>query len=75
MTSPVASHDTSGSEECETASGGKTEEFKTPPQEKQETANPPQKVSWHIHVHIPQYHFLLSKILHKHYFQFLSEPL
>lgn len=45
FTSPVASHDTSGSEGSEAASGGMTDEFKTPPQEKQEAVNnPPQKV-------------------------------
>ena len=45
FTSPVASHDTSGSEGSEAASGGVSEEFKTPPQEKQEAVNnPPQKV-------------------------------
>ena len=45
FTSPGASHDTSGSEGSEAASGGMSEEFKTPPQEKQEAVNnPPQKV-------------------------------
>ena len=45
FTSPEASHDTSGSEGSEAAPGGMTEEFKTPPQEKQEAMNnPPQKV-------------------------------
>ena len=45
FTSPVASQDTSGSEGSEPASGEMTEEFTTPPQEKQEAMNnPPQKV-------------------------------
>ena len=43
FTSPVASHDTSGSEGSEAARGGMTEEFKTPPQEKQEAMNNPQQ--------------------------------